>query len=130
MGKLEQIAGLKAKKGNVDPDAKAKIESEHQLKQELAALQRGDTKVVFAEPSLDEVLAKQTEAKHELERRHKAIKKKLTQIDALKKQTGHDADATAKLAAEKDLKKELSTVEKGMGDINKQERARVEARVG
>merc|ERR1712151_1139937 len=104
------------------------------LKLELAALEAGESKVILTqnEKSLDEQLQEQQEEKHALERRHKAIKKKLAGIDNLKKQDAStlDADAKSKLASEKDLKKELGSVEKQMGEINKKERARVEARLG
>lgn len=132
--KLEQIDDLKkkAKGGALDAEAKAKIDSEHQFKQELAALEAGETKVVFTEPSLDDVLEKIQAEKHELERRMKAIKKKLDQVATLKKkdQGSLDADAKGKLAGEKDLKKELGEIERKIGEVNKNERERVAARLG
>lgn len=132
--KLEQIDALKkkAKSGVLDADAKAKIDSEHMIKQEIAALEAGENKIEFKEKSLDEQLQEHQEQKHELERRMKAIKKKLDQVATLKKKDegSLDNDAKQKLAGEKDLKKELSEVEKKVGELNKKERERVAARVG
>ena len=45
--KLQQIDGLKQKGGELDPDAKAKVASEARLLQEVAALERGDSEVVY-----------------------------------------------------------------------------------
>merc|ERR1711920_128113 len=115
--KIQQIETLKEKGGVLDADAKAKIASHRKLVQEVAALERGDSEVVF-----DELV--------EAQKRMKAIKKKLDAIAKLKESNNLDADGQAKLANEKALKKELHEVEKEIGEMNKKERDRVAQRLG
>merc|ERR1712151_758829 len=96
--KLQQITELKGKEDALDEEAKAKVASERRVKQEIAALERGDAEVVFTGPTQDDMIEEATNKKIEVEKKIKAIKKKLTQIEALKQKKGDlDADAQAKV---------------------------------
>jgi len=130
--KLQQIDALKAKGlMNLDAEQKAKVDSERLCKMELSALENGESTVALREPNIDEITEKHNEEKHELERKHKALKKKMDQIATLKKRDydSLDADQRNKLATEKDIGKEMSLMEKNISEMNKKERARVEARL-
>eukprot|EP00747_Dinoflagellata_sp_TGD_P165767 gnl/TRDRNA2_/TRDRNA2_187567_c0_seq1.p1 gnl/TRDRNA2_/TRDRNA2_187567_c0~~gnl/TRDRNA2_/TRDRNA2_187567_c0_seq1.p1 ORF type:complete len:367 (+),score=143.23 gnl/TRDRNA2_/TRDRNA2_187567_c0_seq1:33-1103(+) len=121
--KLKQIEELKGK-GNLDPDAKAKVASESRLSQELEALERGDSEFVYDPPP-------EADPKIEAEKRLKAVKKKLEMIAKLKEGGKElDADQKAKVSAEAELKKERHALEMEISEINKKERERVAERLG
>jgi len=139
--KLQQIDLLKTKKKDeLDAEALAKIESERKILQEIAALERGDEEVVFLEEAETEEArqareeaerVKIVEEKVEVEKKIRALKKKLTQIDKLKEGSKNlDGEAKEKMASEPALKKELHQLEAQVGNLNKQERNRVNDRMG
>jgi len=68
--------------------------------------------------------------KIELERKVKAINKKLESIAKLKGESALDADGKAKVASEGALKKEQGALTFQIGELNKKERERVAARLG
>lgn len=124
--KLQQIAKLKEKGGAPDPEAAKKIDSESRLLQEVAALEEGKDEVVFAAENGDS----HEEQKFECEKKLKNLKKKLEQIQKLKKDGNLDADARAKVAMESTLQKEANALQAQLGQFNKQERERVAQRLG
>jgi hypothetical protein len=129
--KLQQIADLKKKEGVLDDEAKAKIASERHIKQEIAALERGDTEVTFTGPTEEDMIEDAMNKKIEVEKRLKAVRKKLSQIEAIRSKGGQlDADAKAKVESEGGLKKELGALERELGALNRSERERVAKRLG
>lgn len=129
--KLGQIAELKKKGGTLDNEAKAKVASEYEVKQEIAALESGASEVVFSGPSQDDLIQEASNKKIEVEKKIKAARKKLAAIDALKSKGGNlPADEKAKVDSEGGLKKELGALERELGALNKAERERVSQRVG
>lgn len=121
--KLDQISKLKEKGGALDADAKEKIAGEDRINQELEALEAGADEVTFVEKGPDDF-------KIDLEKKIKAINKKLESIEKLKKEDNVDADGKAKIAAEAALKKEKGDLTFQIGELNKKERERVAARLG
>lgn len=129
--KLQQIAELKKKEGLLDDEARAKLASKPHVKQEIAALERGDAEVVFTGPTEDDLIEDAMNKRIELEKKLKAVRKKLTQIEALKeKDSKLEADAQAKVDSEPTLKKELGSLERQMGSLNRAERERVAKKLG
>jgi hypothetical protein len=129
--KLQQIADLKKKEAELDDEAKAKISSKWRVKQEIAALESGDMEVVFTGPTEEDLIEEATIKKIELEKKLKAVRKKLTQIEALKSKGGEmDADARAKVDSEGALRKDLGALERQLGSLNRAERERVARRLG
>jgi len=129
--KLQQISDLKKKDEALDNEARAKVSSERHVKQEIQALERGDAEVVFTGPTEDEIIEEAVSKKIDVERKLKAVRKKLAQIDSLKSKEGAlDADAQAKVASEAGLKKELGAIERELGALNRAERERVARRLG
>jgi len=124
--KLQQIAKLKGK-GELDAEAASKVATEYRLVQELEALEQGKDEVIFEEP------AKQTDEdiKFDLEKKMKAVRKKLDQIKTLKEKDGDlDADAKAKVESEAALVKEENALAQKIAVFAKAERARVAERMG
>lgn len=121
--KLQQIAKLKEKGGVLDDEAKQKIAGEDRVNQEIAALDAGKDEVVFVDKAPED-------PKMELERKVKAINKKLEQIAKLKESSSLDADGKAKVASEAALKKELGHLQFEVAQLNKVERERVAAKLG
>jgi len=129
--KLQQIADLKKKEGVLDDEAKAKVASERQVRQEMEALERGDSEVVFTGPTEDEIIEDAMNKKIDVEKQLKSVRKKLTQIDSLKSKAGAlDAAEHAKVDSEGGLKKELGALERELGALNRAERERVATRLG
>jgi len=129
--KAQQIDALKEREGELDAEARSKIESERGVLQEIAALESGASEVVFAPPNEEEKAAAALQEKNNVERKLKAIKKKLDQVEALKKKGGNiDADGQAKLDSEATIKKELGAMERRLGELNKEERNRVAQKLG
>lgn len=129
--KLQQIDGLKARDGALDPDARAKVASEHRILQEVAALERGDAEVVYEDPPELSHGEQLTADKIDLERRVKNVTKKIDQIEALK-QAGRElsAEEKTKVSNEAALKKERHDLQMEIGKINQKERDRVAERLG
>jgi len=129
--KLQQIADLKKKEAELDDEATAKISSKWRVKQEIAALESGDVEVVFTGPTEEDQIEEATIKKIELEKKLKAVRKKLTQIETLKSKDGElEADARAKVDTEGVLKKELGALERQLGVLNRAERERVAKKLG
>jgi len=129
--KAQQIEALKERTDDLDAEARAKVESERAVQQEIAALEVGATEVVFTPPTEEEKMAAALQEKIEVEKKLKAIKKKLDQIESLKAKGGNlDADARAKLDSEPQIKKELGAHERRLGELNKAERERVADKLG
>lgn len=121
--KLQQIAKLKEKGGVLDDEAKQKIAGEDRVNQEIAALDAGKDEVVFVDKAPED-------PKIELEKKVKAINKKLEQIAKLKEASSLDADGKAKVASEAGLKKDLGHLQFEVAQLNKVERDRVAAKLG
>ncbi|CAK0836446.1 unnamed protein product, partial [Prorocentrum cordatum] len=129
--KLQQIADLRKKEAELDDEAKAKVASKWRVKQEIAALESGAAEAVFTGPTEEDQIEDATIQKVELEKKLKAVRKKLTQIDALKSKGGElDTDARAKVDSEGALKKDLGALERQLGALNRAERERVAKRLG
>merc|ERR1712083_835074 len=79
--KLQQIDGLKQKAEALDPEARAKVAGEGRILQEIAALERGDTEVVYEDPPEPTVAEQLSEAKIDVERKLKNVSKKLDQTE-------------------------------------------------
>lgn len=126
--KLKQIAELRDKPSSeLNAEARQKIAGEIKLKQELAALEGGEAEVVYDETEV------KTAEKVEVEKKLKAVKKKVAQIASLKESkqaSDFTEEEKAKVAAEKALKKEISELEHKISTINKEERDRVAERLG
>jgi len=121
--KLQQIAKLKEKGGDLDGEAKQKIAGEDRVNQEIAALDAGKDEVVFVDKAPED-------PKMALEKQVKAINKKLEQIAKLKEASSLDADGKAKVASEAGLKKDLGHAQFEVAQLNKVERERVAAKLG
>jgi len=129
--KLQQIAALKEKTEALDAEAKAKVESERYLLQEVAALERGDAVVKFLPPTEDEKIEAASQEKINVEKKIKNVRKKLAQITALKEKSAPvSPDEEQKIKAEAGLKKELGALERELGALNKAERERVSKKLG
>jgi hypothetical protein len=129
--KAQQIEALKAKGEALDPEARAKVASESRLLQEIAALERGDSEVVYEDAPPPSVAEQLTDAKTDIERKVKAVQKKLDSIAALK-ESGRalTAEEKTKVDSEAALKKERHQLQQEVGKINQEERDRVEERLG
>jgi len=121
--KLQQITKLKEKGGDLDKEAKEKIAGEDRINEEIAAIEAGKDEVTFIEKTADDV-------KNDLEKKARALEKKLASIAKIKNDENLDADAKAKVANEGALKKELGHLTFQIGELNKKERERVAARLG
>jgi len=129
--KLQQIADLKKKEAELDDEAKAKVASKWRVKQEIAALESGHTEAVFTGPTEEDLIEEATNKKIELEKKLKAVRKKLTQIEALKSKGGElEADAQSKVDSEGALRRDLGALERQLGALNREERERVAKRLG
>jgi len=129
--KLQQIADLKRKEAELDDEAKAKVASKWRVRQEIAALESGGMEVVFTGPTEEDLIEEVTAKKIELEKKLKAARKKLTQIEALRSKGGElEADARAKVDSEGALRKDLGALERQLGAVNRAERERVARRLG
>lgn len=135
--KLKQIEDLKAKGGALDKDAQAKVDSEPKLRKAVAALERGEDPVesdneeaAAAAPVLEAAPAEPAQTTQqtvkqlptepaENEKAQKAIRKKLAQIEALKKKPRDslDADAQAKILSKDQLEEELAALERGDAEL-------------
>jgi len=128
--KLQQIESLKDNE-NLDADAKAKLATEHRLHQQLAALERGDLEVLIQPPpelELHEVIAGE---RKEVDKKLKAVNKKLDQIKKLKESNKPlSAEEKNKLATEADLKKQKKTLDFELADVDKKEQDRVFDKLG
>eukprot|EP00928_Gymnodinium_smaydae_P047088 TRINITY_DN31418_c0_g1_i1.p1 TRINITY_DN31418_c0_g1~~TRINITY_DN31418_c0_g1_i1.p1 ORF type:complete len:292 (+),score=113.47 TRINITY_DN31418_c0_g1_i1:109-984(+) len=131
--KIVQIETLKGKGDeNLDADAKAKVKGERRILQEINALERGENEVVFHPPTEEEKIEEAMKVKLEVDKKIKALRKKLSQIDALKAKgtSSLDASERAKIDSEASLKKDLGALERELGVLNKLERDRVAKRLG
>jgi len=127
--KLAQITALKEKDGPLDKEAQEKVDSERTLLREVAALEAGDAELVLGPPTDSEKYEIYLSAKHELERKIKAITKKLGAIDGHKGKDELDNHAKAKVENEASLKKEKGELERRLGALNKEEALRVAKRL-
>merc|ERR1711957_1132900 len=93
--KLQQIAALKAKGGDLDAEAKAKVSKERLINKQIEALKNGedppaDESDLPPKPKPHEMVVaegvKLPDDEEERQKRVKALKKKLAQIAALKEQ--------------------------------------------
>lgn len=126
--KLDQITKLKESKATLDADGQAKVASERKIVQEIEALEAGHKEVMYQAQDPQEAFA---EEKTALEKQLKALNKKLAQIAKLK-EAGGDLDAAQKekIASQKAVQKEAHVLTEAIANLNKQERARVEERLG
>jgi len=128
--KLQQIDALKAKGGPLDAEAKAKVESEHRLLTQLSALEKGEVAAHIGaapEPDLTEQLMKE---RTDVNRKLKTLNDKLAAIEKLKGESRKlDATEKDKISQEQALKSDKGAAERILGDINKREQARVDARL-
>jgi hypothetical protein len=123
--KLGQIQKLKEKDGTaLDAEARAKVASEASVREEISALERGET---FIPPQskapaektnshVGETLELPTDPA-EVEKRLKNLRKKLQQISDLKSKGNLDADAAAKVASERRFMQEIDALERGDSSV-------------
>lgn len=127
--KLQQIATLKAKGGDLDPEAQAKIDREPLLKKQIAILKEGkdlpDEDEEPPAPAPEPVVEGPTAVEGskavalpsdpaEREKRLKALKKKLAQITTLKEKDGSlDKEAQEKVDNERSILREVAALEGG-----------------
>jgi hypothetical protein len=128
--KLQQIDALKEKTGQLDNDAVEKIAAERNIKQKMAALEAGERMVVYREPDEDELIEMATAQKIEVEKKIKALKKKLAAIEAAKQSAAADSEQQAKIENETSLRRELGEMEGKLGVLNKSEKDRVAKKLG
>jgi len=127
--KLDQIQGLKEKEpSTLDADAKGKIANEGALRKELRELD--GPSVEEAKEEQDAVQSDLEAEKHEIEKKIRALNKKLESVAKLKKLDSLTAEEQAKVDQEATLAKEKTALEHRVGEINKVERARVVERMG
>jgi len=126
--KLQQIDKLKAKGGQLEPEAAAKIKTEPALRKKLAALEAGETPESDGDveppqqgkqeaPAAEEQGGEGVELPSDPEERKKKIKalqKKLREIEQLKQKGGLlDKQAKAKRDSEQLMLQELAALEEG-----------------
>jgi len=132
--KLVQIAALKKKGGVLDAEQQEKVDSEHILMREVAALEGGSAQIDVGPPNEHELHEKWLEQKHEIERKIKASVKKLSQINDLKDKASQGVDVheseQAKIESESALKKEKHELEKSLGQLKKDDQMRMAERLG
>jgi len=128
--KLQQIEALKDKSGQLDKDATEKIAAERNIKQKIAALEAGDRMVVYQEPGEDEVIEMATAEKIEVEKKIKALKKKLGAIGVAKESAVVGDEQQAKIENEAQLRRDLGEMERKLGVLNKAEKDRVAKKLG
>lgn len=130
--KLQQIAALKEKDGQLDKEAQEKVASERAVKLEIEALERGDAELVIGPLTEHEKHEAWLEQKHDLERKIKAVTKKISAIESHKERSDldHEKHAQAKVENEASLKKERGDLERQLGILNKQEQLRTAQRLG
>jgi len=128
--KLQQIATLKEKTEQLDKDAQEKIASERAINLEIAALERGDAELTIGPLTEHEKHEDWLARKHEIERKLKAVTKKLQAIDDHKTKDTLDQHQAAKVENEGALKKEKGDLERQLGSLNKEEQLRVASKLG
>jgi len=128
--KLQQIDALKSKSDQLDKDAAEKIAAERNINQKIAALEAGERMVVYREPSEDELIEIATAEKIEVEKKVKALKKKLAAIESAKESGAADGEQQAKIENEAQLRRELGEMEGKLGVLNKAEKDRVAKKLG
>jgi len=117
--KIQQIEKLKEKDtSQLDAEALAKVNSHRRLVQEVAALERGDTEVVFDDEKID------------AEKRLRALNKKLEQVQKIKAEGPKTDDERKKLTSIDAIKKEHHEVQMEVAEMNRKERERVAERLG
>jgi len=128
--KLQQITTLKAKGGDLDAEAQAKVDREPVLKQQIAILKEGkdlpDEEEELAAPA-PAAAPEPTEGSKsivlpsdpaEREKRLKALKKKLAQISTLKEKDGSlDKEAQEKVDNERSILREVAALEEGALEV-------------
>merc|ERR1712216_987340 len=107
-----------------------KISAERNIKQKIAALEAGERMVVYREPNEDELIEIASAEKIEVEKKIKALKKKLSAIEVAKQSGVADSQQQAKLENEVQLRRELGEAEGKLGVLNKAERDRVAKKLG
>jgi len=128
--KLQQIAGLKEKTEQLDKDAQEKVASERAVNLEIAALERGDAELTIGPMTEHEKHEEWLARKHDIERKLKAVTKKLQAIDDHKTKDVLDEHQAAKVENEGVLKKEKGDLERQLGALNKEEQLRVASKLG
>merc|ERR1712203_268445 len=126
------IAALKEKGGPLDKEAQEKVASERAVTCEIAALERGDAELVLGPLTEHEKHEAWLAQKHDLERKIKAISKKLQAIESHKDRDDldHEKHAQAKVESEAVLRKDRGELERQLGILNKQEQLRTAQRLG
>lgn len=127
--KLAQITTLKEKDGSLDKEAQEKVDNERSILREVAALEGGEVEFILGPPTDHEKHEMFLETKHDLERKIKAITKKLAAIDGHKEKDDLDDHAKVKVENEAGLKKEKGELERRLGALNKEEALRVAKRL-
>lgn len=128
--KLSQIAALKAKGGSLDKEEQDKVASERLVVREIEALESGAKQVVLGPPTEHEKHEIYLEQKHELERKIKAISKKLGAIGDHKVKNDVHHTEQAKMENEASLKKDKHELERQLGQLNREDQLRMAHRLG
>jgi len=128
--KMTQIVALKEKGGPHDKDAQDKINGQRLVAREIEALESGATHFEIGPPTQHEKHEAYLEQKHDLERKVKAITKKLSSINDHKGKAELNAHEQSKLENEASLKKEKHELERKLGDLNRQDQLRMSDRLG
>jgi len=128
--KLAQITALKAKGGSLDAEQTEKVASERIVVREIQALESGAKEVVLGPPTEHEKHEIYLEQKHDLERKIKAISKKLGAIGDHKEKDGVHHTEQAKIENEAALKKEKHELERQLGQLNREDQLRMAHRLG
>jgi len=128
--KMTQIVALKEQGGTRDKDAQDKINGERLVAREIEALESGATHFEIGPPTQHEKHEAYLEQKHDLERKIKAITKKLSSINDHKGKAELSGHEQSKVENEASLKKEKHELERKLGDLNRQDQLRMSDRLG